>query len=260
MNWMGKFLGTLFGFMAFGPVGAVVGLLVGGLFDRGLNRPRLGGGAAVRIQGTFFRTTFMVMGHVCKADGRVSPQEIRIAEQIMAQMALGPEQRRQAIEYFTQGKRGDFDLSRALDEFRAVCRWQPNLYRFFLEVQIQAAFADGRLDQTTRDVLLRIAARLGLSPQDYARLESLLRGEQHQRATAGGPRRGDLESAYQVLGVSKRASDGEIKKAYRRLMSQHHPDKLVAKGLPEEMMTIAKEKTQEIRAAYEAIREARGLR
>jgi DnaJ like chaperone protein len=245
MNWMGKFLGTLFGFMAFGPVGAGVGLWVGGLFARGLNRPRLGGGAAVRIQGTFFRTTFMVMGHVCKADGRVSPQEIRIAEQIMAQMALGPEQRRQAIEYFTQGKRGDFDLSRALDEFRAVCRWQPNLYRFFLEVQIQAAFADGRLDQTTRDVLLRIAARLGLSPQDYARLESLLR---------------DLESAYQVLGVSKRASDGEIKKAYRRLMSQHHPDKLVAKGLPEEMMTIAKEKTQEIRAAYEAIREARGLR
>jgi len=61
-----------------------------------------------------------------------------------------------------------------------------------------------------------------------------------------------------VLGVTAQADDDEIKKAYRRLMNQHHPDKLVSKGLPEEMIRLATQKTQEIKAAYERIRQARG--
>ena len=71
-------------------------------------------------------------------------------------------------------------------------------------------------------------------------------------------RRMTLEDAYAILEVSPQASDREVKKAYRLLMSRHHPDKLVAKGLPEEMMKIATEKTQEIRAAYEIVKNSRG--
>ena len=69
--------------------------------------------------------------------------------------------------------------------------------------------------------------------------------------------RTSLKDAYRLLGVSDGASDAELKKAYRRLMSQHHPDKLVAKGLPEQMVKDATEKTQQIKAAYELIRKSR---
>ena len=259
MRWIGKVLGAFFGYLAGGMFGALVGAFIGHLFDRGLSYQFISTNAAQQIQETFFRTTFLVMGYVCKADGRVSEEEIRIAEQLMAQMALSVERRKQAIDYFNQGKQANFDLAKIIEEFRLVCRWQPNLFRFFLEVQLQAAFADGQLDQAEREALLEIARRLGLSPLDYEGLESLLRGEQHQRQAA----RSEpdlLNAAYEVLGVSKTASDAEVKKAYRRLMSQHHPDKLVAKGLPEEMMEMAKQKTQEVRAAYETISRARGIK
>ena len=65
-----------------------------------------------------------------------------------------------------------------------------------------------------------------------------------------------LSQAYKILGVSKNSSEAEIKKAYRRLMSQHHPDKLVSKGLPDEMIQLATEKTQEIRKAYDLIKKS----
>lgn len=260
MRWIGKALGAAFGYLAAGPFGALLGAFVGHLFDRGLAQHFVGAsGAAAQIQAAFFRATFTVMGYVCKADGRISEAEIAIAEHVMAQMALSAEQRRQAIAYFNQGKQPGFALDAVLEQFRTLCRWQPNLFRFFLEVQLQAAFADGKLDQVERELLLHVADRLGLSPHEYARLESLLRGEQHQRQ-ARGSRTDSLTAAYEILGVSKDALDSEVKKAYRRLMNQHHPDKLVAKGLPEEMMKMAKEKTQEIRAAYDTIKQARGMR
>lgn len=259
MRWTGKIVGLLVGYLAAGPFGAALGGVVGHVFDRGLTLAHPSADLAAQVQDTFFRTTFLVMGQVCKSDGRVTQAEIRAAERAMAQMALSAEQRRRAIEYFEQGKRPGFELDPALDEFRALCQWQPNLYRFFLEVQLQAALADGHVDENKRQLLLHIAKRLGLSRQDYLRLESLLKGGRQQRA-ASPSSRGSLESSYSLLGVPPDAADGDIKRAYRRLMSQHHPDKLVAKGLPKEMMDLAKQKTQEIRAAYELIREARGIR
>ncbi len=245
------------GFLLGGWIGGAVGLFLGHMYDRARAVVRPVAEALSRMQETFFRTTFRVMGHISKADGRVSEAEIRAAEQIMARMNLSPEQRRSAIGYFREGKAADFDLDDALDVLRGVIRWQPMLARFFLEVQLEVAFADGRVDPAERALLLRIAERLGLSPEDVQRLESLLRGERGAENRAQG--RDALAAAYETLGISADASDAEVKKAYRRLMSQHHPDKLASRGLPEEMMRLAKEKTQHIRAAYETIREARGM-
>ena len=74
------------------------------------------------------------------------------------------------------------------------------------------------------------------------------------------PRCDKVAQAYEVLGVASTASDAEVTKAYRRLMNQNHPDKLVARGLPESMMKVAEEKTRQVRAAYELLREARAMR
>jgi len=257
MSWTGRILLTLLGYLAAGYWGALIGFIAGYWVDRARAASRLRGGASSTAQNIFFDTTFSVMGHVCKVDGRVSQAEIGIAEALIARMNLSPQARREAIDSFNRGKRADFDLDVTLEVLRKVSRWQPNLVRVFLEIQIQAAFADGTIDTAEHRVLLYIAQQLGLTQQEFVRLESLLRGW-YTRGQGAAGNRDALAAAYEVLGVAKDESDTEVKKAYRRLMNQHHPDKLMAKGLPKEMMKMAEEKTVRIRSAYDTIREARG--
>ena len=69
-----------------------------------------------------------------------------------------------------------------------------------------------------------------------------------------------MGQAYAQLGLTGKASDSEVKKAYRKLVSQYHPDKLVSRGLPEEMMDIAKTRVREINTAYDQIKQARGFK
>lgn len=261
MTWAGKIIGGLLGYWMGGLAGALIGVLLGHLIDRGFTASRFGLGDLRRIHEVFFRATFSVMGHVCKVDGRISEAEIAAAESIMAQMSLSTEQRRAAIEHFNAGKAADFDLDNVLREFRQVVRGQVNLLRMFLEIQIRAALADGRVDEAERGALLYIAQGLGLQESDYVRLEAFLTGG-YQRAQADHPgtQADALVGAYSELGVSPQASDSEVKRAYRRLMNQHHPDKLVSRGLPESMIKMAQQRTQEIQAAYDSVKRARAMK
>lgn len=270
MSWWGKLVGGAFGFMLGGPLGALLGVALGHNFDKGLGALPDGAdfasGDRERVQTAFFTATFAVMGAVAKADGRVSKAEIRMAEAVMAKMSLDAAKRKAAINLFNQGKSADFDLDAVLLQFRRECHGRSTLIGMFVELQLQAAYADGTLDKAEDQLLRLICQRLGVSEFDYRRLERMVRaqtggdagaraGGRSGAATTGKP---SLASAYQVLGVDKTASDADVKRAYRRLLSQHHPDKLVSKGLPEEMMKVAAQKTHEIRQAYERVREARG--
>ncbi|HEY5790749.1 MAG TPA: co-chaperone DjlA [Gammaproteobacteria bacterium] len=264
MGWWGKLIGGAFGFMLGGPLGAVLGAAFGHQFDRGLGgleRLEGAGGtprAVERVQLAFFTATFSVMGHLAKADGRVSRDEIALAQAVMERMELDQALRQAAIRLFDQGKQDGFPLDEVLDQFRHEAARQRNLYRMFLEIQLQAALADGVVHAAERRVLERICARLGLPPAELEALEARFRAERHHQQTRPS-QRPQLADAYAILGVAEDAGEAEIKRAYRRLLSQHHPDKLVAKGLPEEMMKLAAQKTHEIRQAYEAVREARGF-
>ncbi len=267
MSWLGKFIGGAFGFLMGGPLGAILGAAVGHHFDTGMEGiDRLSGGHVndadqQRVQMAFFTATFSVMGHIAKADGRVSKAEIDLAKRVMDQMALTGEMRETAINLFQQGKAADFPLDAALEQFRRECFLRGNLLRMFIEIQVQAALADGTLDAIEEGLLLHICSRLRVSRFEYERIKIQILAQQrfygHSYQQAKSRQQPSLDDAYAVLGLTAAANDEEIKKTYRRLMSQHHPDKLVAKGLPEEMMTLAKEKTQKIRKAYELIRESR---
>ena len=266
MQWYGKMTGGLLGLAFGGPVGALLGLAIGHQFDRGA-AAQLGGASGAgrlhqaRVQAAFFSTTFAVMGHLSKASGRVSEKEIRTARAVMVQMHLSPEQVKQAIAFFNDGKRSDFPLRRELRRFREQCGGRRDLRRAFLEIQCQAALASGTIGGSEREILWRIAGELGFSRVELAQIEALIRmhrGFSTQDARAS--QKETLEEAYRVLGVRRDAADKEVKIAYRRLMNQHHPDKLVAKGLPESMMTLAKEKTREINKAYDAVKAARGIK
>ena len=263
--WTGKVVGAVAGWAIAGPVGGILGALVGHQFDRGLV-DRLGSAYrtlrldAGTIQDVFFASSFAVMGHVAKADGRVSEADIRAARGIMHGMQLTPEQVRAAIDHFNRGKDPDFPLTERLLELRSAIGGRPDLCRAFVEIQMQALLASPGVKQRERGILWQVARELGIGRVELAQIEALIRA---QARFSGPPRRKDdpeqLTKAYAALGVDPAASDKEVKTAYRRLMNQHHPDKLVAKGLPESMMAVAKEKTREIRAAYDLIKAQRGM-
>jgi DnaJ like chaperone protein len=265
LNFWGKLIGAGLGYMMGGGIGLVIGVIIGHQFDKGLASLE-GGGAAglgglshVEIQHAFFEATFSVMGHLAKADGRVSEEEIALARQVMSRMGLSERARHEAISLFSQGKAPDFALEAMLTRFRYATRRARNLRQMFIEIQLHAAYADGELNPAEKRLLLTICDELGFSSADFDRLDAMVRAEQHS-AKGGKVEQVSLEDAYVILNVSSQSSDAEIKRAYRKLTNQHHPDKLVAKGLPEEMMKLAEEKTHEIRAAYERIREARGIK
>lgn len=264
MGWWGKLLGGGFGFILGGPLGAVLGAALGHNFDRGLKVAlqdgRVAGmhsGDPERIQTAFFTTTFSVMGYIAKADGRVSAQEIALAEQVMAHMSLNAEQRRAAVELFNQGKQADFPIDEVLQQFHHECGRRSTLIQMFLEILVATALGDGVLHKAERSALYRICEALDYPTKKFDRLIQMVQAQQHYAGGAAQAPKATLKDAYAVLGISRDATMDEVKRAYRRLTNQHHPDKLVAKGLPEEMLELAKEKTQEIRAAYEQIRKSK---
>ncbi len=268
MSWWGKMLGGAFGFMLGGPLGAVLGAVLGHNLDRGMDGVKgfeqLHPGDRERVQTAFFTATFSVMGHLAKADGRVSKDEIEMARAVMAQMDLTQELRQTAIRLFDQGKKSDFPLDDVLEQFRQECHRRQTLIQMFVEIQLQAAYADGVLHQAEEQLLLHICRHLHVPESLFRRLEEMIKAERHHAGSGGRaaakPAGPSLEDAYAILTISSDSSDAEVKRAYRRLLSQHHPDKLVSKGLPEEMMKMAAQKTHEIRQAYERIKQERGMR
>lgn len=256
MQWLGKAIGAALGLVVAGPVGSLLGAVVGHQFDQGLAGQL--GGRARRAQGLFFEVTFEVMGRLAKVDGRVSEEEIRIARRIMHAMRLGPEQVRAAIDGFNRGKAPDYPLNRRVAELYGRIGQRRDLARAFVEIQMQAAVGGGEIGGEKRQLLWEVARELGVSRVDLAQMEALIRSQLGGQRPVGS--KASLDAAYRVLGLTPDAGDTDIKTAYRRLMSQHHPDKLVSKGLPESMMALAEQKTREIRAAYDLVKQQRSLK
>ncbi len=265
MSWWGKLLGGTFGYLLGGPLGALLGAALGHNFDRGLGRTlreQFEPGAQDRVQTAFFTTWFTILGHLAKADGRVTESEIELARSVMQRMNLSEDMRRTAINLFNQGKQPEFSPDTVLQQFRAECHRRRNLMQMFVEILMHAAYADGNVHPAEHAVLEQVRVALGFSRQEFNHIEALVRNAQH--FGGGGFNEGvsvspqdALREAYEILGVDESSSDAEVKKAYRRMMNQHHPDKLVAKGLPEEMIKLATAKTQEIKEAHELIKKAR---
>lgn len=258
---VGKLIAGLLGLLVVGIPGLIFGLFLGHLFDMGLAKVMGFGGAGVEgVRQEFFRTVCLLMGHVAKADGRISEEEVAHTEQVFQQLGLQDEQRHEAILLFKEGAEAEFTPDAQVQAFLRAGGAHPALKQTLFLFLVTLALADQRLVDAERSALHRIGALLGFSA---GAIEELLRmataqGQFHQRAgvDSSAPTSAD---AYAALGVSPDAPDKEVKRAYRKLMSQNHPDKLSARGVPEDMLKMATEKSQEIQAAYELIRRERGM-
>lgn len=339
MLW-GKVLGTLFGFM-FGRIpGAVIGFIVGHMFDKGYSQDFNSVGGFGRFftnqedaqkQAIFFHALFSVLGHIAKADGRVTEEEIKVASDLMDKMDLKGDTRKEAQQAFREGKEADFPIKSILKQFNDSCYGRKDILQVFLEILIQAAFADGKIDKHELKVLENVAKHLGFKQHHLrflitsyeaelrfrrgwekakqAKEQAAKQRSESRKQSAGfnkgagfngannsssssyhsgfgsgssGQRRENgrnqsggyrqsyqqdrqpqytqqqsLADAYRIIGVKESDDAKTIKRAYRKLMTEHHPDKLVSKGLPKQALELAKQKTQDIQAAYESIRKQR---
>jgi DnaJ like chaperone protein len=257
MNFLRSVVGGAIGFVVGGPLGAILGVSIAHQFGNNATTDDTNHLESLPAQMAFFVATFSVMGHVAKLNGRVRPEAIAFAEHLMNEMKLDAQIRATAINLFQQGKKADFQLDHVLTEFYQECYKREDLMQRFLAIQLQIALVDGVLSHTADELLWHICNRLRLSRFYYERTKMQFFTQHYfyqQKNQASKTQQGfSLAEAYQVLGLKPSATQVEVKQAYRRLMSQHHPDKLAAKGLSEESMRLANEKTQQISKAYETI-------
>jgi len=252
-------IGALLGALLGGFPGFFIGGFIGYLAGIALQRTVVGGLRVAQTQ--LLDSTFAIMGALCKADNVVSRDEINAVEQAFRMLKLQGEQLEQAKAAFNRGKQPDFDLDAAVDQFARISRGRGPLLQLFLQLQVMAVAADGRIDPAEHAMLVRIASRLGLAEADVSQLEALLRAATGGPTSAGGvPSQDRLADAYAALGVTPASSAAEIKRAYRKLISQNHPDKLAARGLPESMRAVAEERSRELNSAYDLIKTARNIK
>jgi len=255
-----KLIGFIGGYYLLGIFGAFLGLFLGSLIDR--TRAYGTGGVnplhnALR-QTVFLETLFLSMGKLAKADGRVSPEEIAHAEALMQQLGMTAEHRAQAIALFKRGAEAGFDLDPAYTRFLSVCGHTRHLKQVLLVYLIVMALADGQIHQAEETLLVDLSARLGYDQAAFRQLVDMVLNQSHfagQQVDSAAA----LDDAYKALGVGKESSDAEIKRAYRKLMSQYHPDKLMGQGVPEDMIKMATEQAKEIQVAYDLIKKSRNL-
>ncbi len=258
----GKIIGGVLGLLVLGPIGLILGLFVGHLFDNGLMQTLKFASPQniARIKHSFFETTFLVSGYLAKSDGHISQQEVDHTEAVIAQMGLDAEQRSRAIDLFKQGSGTDFQLEPAISAFMEVCRGQRQLCQTLLFFLISLALADQKVEQAEHQALQRIATLLGFSAAQLEQMLRMAQAQGHFHGSSGFEAQPgtSLEDAYAALGVTSDVDDKALKRAYRKLMSENHPDKLIAQGVPEDMIKLATERSQEIQAAYEMIKKSRG--
>jgi DnaJ like chaperone protein len=248
MSWFGKIMGGSVGFMLGGPIGALVGVSLGHtLLD---DKVRAGYAESGRLTGqeqrqaVFFTATFAMLGKMAKADGRVCDDEINVVRSFMRdKLRLDAATQQFAMGVFNEAKDNTTPFDDYARQLGQVFQNEQQLRMMFYEMLFTVALADGVLHPAEEKILRDAPAMLGLHGDIFNTVKRQFVS--------------DLSHHYAMLGLEDGADMSAVKKAYRKLVAEYHPDKIVSKGLPEDFMTFAEEKFREINEAYEAITKAK---
>lgn len=256
VNFLGKLVGSIAGMATGKIVLALVGLALGHQFDRGFSKRM-----AKHLPRSFVGVAFAAMGHLAKADGRVSEDEIRLARDAMQALELDTKATQNAMRAFNTGKQPGFNLQAQLREFRGEVADAPAMGRQLVAFLLPVLLLKHDVSGEERRVLWQVAQAFDLSRVDVAQMEARARLGRHFEPAGETATSVDdpLAKAYAALGVAEDVSNAEIKKTYRRLMNRYHPDKL-SPAADTEAVEVASKKTREIREAYELLRARRGFK
>ena len=264
MYW-GKIIGTLAGAATLKPWFVLLGLALGHQFDRGFAAKyrdfESRGRSIGRLPEEYLRPLFQAMGHLTKSDGRVSEAEIRAARSVMHRIGLGPARVRNAMNWFEDGKRPDFPLQQTLRHTRRVAARNPELRLLFVRLLLEVVLAKDRLHQQERALIWTVCSEFEIGRVELAQLEAMIRAQKgFRQSPAGDADANRVKNAYSILGIDQTASNSEIKKAYRRLMSRNHPDKIAGSNPGQDVVAEAERRTREVRGAYEMLKARRSIR
>jgi len=267
MQYWGKVVGAVAGLASGRPWMALIGLVLGHQFDRGFADrftkfgPEVSNGRLEKLSGQFVKALFQTMGHLAKADGRVTEDEIRAVRTLMNRLGLGPVEVRQAIAWFESGKATTFPLKSTLRQIRAESARKAESRALFVRLLMEVALSKANLHQRERAMLWIVCTELEIGRVEFAQLEAMLRAQRgFRRSAAGDADARRVTAAYAALGVEKSSTNDEIKRAYRRLMNKNHPDKLSGNNPDQAAITEAERRTREVRSAYEMLKARRSIR
>jgi DnaJ like chaperone protein len=261
--YLGRIVGALIGMFIAPPFGLFIGFIFGSFIDQGRMRNAYAQShrsGRFSLEHLFLESTFIMLGYIAKADGIISTQEIQKTNDIMQQFRLNPQQKEEAQRLFYRGKQQHFELEPLLATLAAT---QNAMYlNTFMTHLIDMAYTGGSATVAQKNLLQSLCRRLGLRPLNFVDLDRRYRHpghQQHKSYNYTRPSQNTLINPYETLGISIKASDQEVRHAYRKLVSRYHPDKVIAQGLPETELKHATDMTQKIRGAYENILEERGI-
>ncbi len=258
MSWFGKMVGGTIGFAIGGPIGAVAGAAFGHAFvDKKeqaylSSRPGTAPGAQHTLSSNeqaqliFFTAAFSMLAKICKADGRITDKEINAVNIFMTQdLQLDFQSQQSAQNIFRQAVNSNESFDAFAMQFYSVFRTQPNIIELMIDVLLRVSSADGTISPEEEHLLLSAVRIFNYSDAEYERLKS-----KYVRVS---------NKFYSVLKCDENASNETVKKQYRKLVSEYHPDKIESKGLPEEFIKFASDKFKEIQEAYDHIKKERGI-
>ncbi len=251
VGWLGKIVGGTIGFALGGPLGAIAGATFGHAFDsspgefNGPGHQRLSTGE--NTQFTFFVATFSMLAKLAKADGRVSDEEVRSIESFMVNdLRLTSQSRAVAFNIFNTALNSPGTFDQFAAQFYSQFSLQPQMLEMMIDILLRVSIADGTMSQSEERLILTAVNTFNFSRTRYDQLKS-----RYVKVTG---------KYYQVLGCSPDDPDEKIKSSYRKLVQEYHPDKIAAKGLPEEFTKFAQDKFREIQEAWDAVKQERGIR
>jgi len=277
MGFLGKAIGIGFGFMLGGPLGAIIGGSLGHMYDMeadqkqgrlGMRCPHCGSNVRPTSDGhcpvcgmelssqplknthdrqfVFYVSMASLAAKMAKADGVVTADEVQAFDTfVRSELQVSTEERKIIAGFFNQAKDSADDYTTIARQFKDLIGYQPQVLQMMVHLLFRIAMADGKFHPAEERFIKDVAGVFGMSSMEYDQIKAVFIKKN--------------DAAYAILGVSSAASDSEIKTAYKKLVVEYHPDKLMAKGLPEDFIQMANEKMAKINNAYDQISKERGI-